>query len=138
MCAPALTFKRARNLRRSLTLPEVVLWRYLRGNRFAGLRFRRQHPLGPYILDFFCPTARLAIEIDGAIHAGAEQAWHDQVRDRWLERQRIKVMRIPAADILDKRQLTEVLASIEQAAAPSTTFGGPPPPLNGGGSPELH
>ena len=57
--APTLTFKRARALRREMTLPEVVLWRALRRGDVAELRFRRQHPLGPYVLDFYCAEARL-------------------------------------------------------------------------------
>jgi very-short-patch-repair endonuclease len=119
MRAPILTFKRARKLRRSLTAPEVIPWQHPRGSRLEGLRFRRQHPMGPYILDFFCATARLAIEIDGAIHGTADQARHDQNRDRWLHQQGIKVLRIPAADILDERKLLDLLAGIQRMAAPS-------------------
>src|SRR5260370_33825496 len=63
--APEKTFRRARQLRQQMSLPEVVLWQALRKARFAGLRIRRQHPIGPYILDFYCPAARLAIEVDG-------------------------------------------------------------------------
>ena len=62
MRASILTFKRARTLRRKMTLPEVLLWQELRGGRLNGLHFRRQHPVGPYILDFFCAAARLAVE----------------------------------------------------------------------------
>src|SRR5262249_17276328 len=71
MRAPALTFKRAHTLRRSMTLPEVILWQELRRSRFKRLRFRRRHPIGPYILDFFCSSARLAVEIDGSMMSGA-------------------------------------------------------------------
>ncbi|MEJ1968138.1 MAG: DUF559 domain-containing protein [Rhizomicrobium sp.] len=63
--APILTFKRARALRRKMTLPEILLWQQLRGRKLRGLSFRRQHPVGPYILDFFCASAALAIEVDG-------------------------------------------------------------------------
>jgi very-short-patch-repair endonuclease len=59
------TFERARELRRQMSLPEIVLWQALRKARLGGLRFRRQHPIGPYIVDFYCPAARLAIEVDG-------------------------------------------------------------------------
>jgi len=51
-----------------MTLPEVVLWQHLRGRHFSGPRFRRQHPAGPYVLDFYCPAAKLAVEIDGYVH----------------------------------------------------------------------
>jgi very-short-patch-repair endonuclease len=134
MRAPVVTFKRARALRRTLSLPEVILWRALRGRTTAGLRFRRQHPMGPYIIDFFCPAARLAVEVDGAAHDHPEQAEHDARRDAWLARQGVSLLRFPAGDILDEKRLEGVLLAIGQAAAPSTTFGGPPPPLRGGGT----
>src|SRR5947207_10375074 len=85
--APILTLKRARALRRKMTLPEVILWQELRGGKLKGLQFRRQHPIGPYILDFFCPAARLAIEIDGSSHENEQQFRHDERRDRWLATQ---------------------------------------------------
>ena len=58
---------KARQLRRSMSLPEVLLWRELR-KRPGGLRFRRQHPAGPYVLDFACLDARVALEVDGEAH----------------------------------------------------------------------
>jgi len=58
MREPILTLKRARKLRRKMTLPEVLLWERIRGGRLNGLRFRRQHPIGPYILNFYCASAR--------------------------------------------------------------------------------
>ncbi|HEY4115797.1 MAG TPA: endonuclease domain-containing protein [Rhizomicrobium sp.] len=128
MRAPVLTLKRARNLRRRMTLPEVILWQELRRGRLRQLHFRRQHPVGPYILDFFCSDARLAIEIDGSSHANEHQFRYDERRDRWLANQNIKVLRIGAADVLRDENLEDVLNCIEQAAAPSTAFGGPPPP----------
>ena len=66
MRASVLTLKCARKLRRMMTLSEVLLWERIRGGRLNGLRFRRQHPIGPYILDFYCASGRLAVEIDGA------------------------------------------------------------------------
>jgi len=80
MRAPILTLKRARALRQKMTLPEVVLWEELRRAKLKGLQFRRQHPIGPYILDFYCSNARLAIEIDGASHDHERQAEHDERR----------------------------------------------------------
>ena len=82
MRAPTETFKRARTLRRTMTLPELLLWEKLRGRRLNGLRFRRQHPTGPYILDFYCPQAMLGVEVDGLAHEGAEKAARDALRDR--------------------------------------------------------
>jgi very-short-patch-repair endonuclease len=126
--ASILTLKRARALRRKMTLPEVLLWQQLRGGKLSGLQFRRQHPIGPYILDFFCPAARLAVEVDGRGHEDAEQFAHDQRRDEWLASEDIAVLRIAAVDILKDGNMENVLARIARAAAPSTAFGGPPPP----------
>jgi very-short-patch-repair endonuclease len=61
--------------------------------------FRRQHPIGPYVLDFYCAAARLAIEIDGISHDMAERPGRDARRDAWLAKRHIKVVRIPAADL---------------------------------------
>ena len=105
-----------------MTLPEVMLWKALRGNQIKGLRFRRQHPAGPYILDFFCTTLRLAVEIDGAAHDNEAQIAHDRARDAWLTAQGITVMRFNASDILDKKRCEDVLATIGALQPP------PPPP----------
>jgi very-short-patch-repair endonuclease len=82
MRAPLLTFKRARSLRRRMTPPEVILWQALRRGRLEELRFRRQHPMGPYILDFYCAPARLAVEVDGIGHD--HQISRDARRGEWL------------------------------------------------------
>jgi very-short-patch-repair endonuclease len=115
MRAPVLTFKRARRMRREMTLPELVLWSRLRGAGIGGLRFRRQHPVGPYILDFYCAAARLSVEVDGAVHQAPEQGRHDARRDIWLGEQGIRVPRFAAGDVLDDRRLNDVLASIVAA-----------------------
>jgi very-short-patch-repair endonuclease len=81
MRAERETVVRARRLRRDLSLPEVVLWDCLRGRRLGGLRFRRQHPVGPYVLDFYCAESALAIEVDGAQHDLPGQMEHDRRRD---------------------------------------------------------
>jgi very-short-patch-repair endonuclease len=84
------------------------------------------------ILDFYCPSAHLAVEIDGAAHDFQERVRHDQRREAWLAERNIRVVRFNAADVLDDRELEGVLLMIaEAAAAPSTAFGGPPPPLRG-------
>jgi len=119
-----------------MTLPEVLLWQALRSRHVGGLRFRRQHPVGPYILDFYCASARLAVEVDGSVHDSTEQIRHDERRNAWLASRHIKVLRFAAADVLKRDGLEFILSTIEQAAAPSTAFGGPPPPLCGGGSGE--
>ena len=120
-----------------MSLPEVVLWQALRKRRLAGLRFRRQHPIGPYILDFYCPSARLAVEVDGFAHDTAPRVHHDESRQAWLEQRRVTVLRIPASDVLRDERLEAVLLAIERAAAcaPSGSLRSPPPPRSGGGTP---
>ena len=125
--APIITFKRVRKLRRAMSLPEVILWEHLKNGKLRGLRFRRQHPVGPYILDFYCTSARLCVEIDGATHDFAA-AQHDETRTTWLSKQAIRVLRFSATDVLNDRTVEGVLASIALAATPSTGFAGPPPP----------
>ena len=83
LTGPASTIAIARKLRRKLTLPEGLLWRELR-KRPAGLKFRRQHPAGPYVLDFVCMSARLAIEVDGEAHSRGLNPARDETRDQWL------------------------------------------------------
>ena len=82
---------RARQLRHALTETEARLWSSLRGHRLGGHRFRRQHPVGSYVLDFYCPAARLGIEVDGPDHLDRED--RDEARSKWLEGQGIEVIR---------------------------------------------
>ncbi|MFN5083279.1 MAG: endonuclease domain-containing protein [Brevundimonas sp.] len=129
MEAPSLTIERARALRRSLTLPEGLLWSALRGRRLGGLRFRRQHPIGPYILDFFCSDLALAVEVDGWRHDDPDQIRHDRRRDAWLSQKGVHLLRIPARDVLADRG--EVLDRIRRVAAACPLHrpsDGPPPP----------
>ena len=82
-----------------MTAPEIGLWVALRRND-AGLRFRRQHAAGGYVLDFYCATARLAIEVDGETHNRGDRPMRDAVRDEWLAEQGLHVLRYPAGDVL--------------------------------------
>jgi very-short-patch-repair endonuclease len=130
MRAKIITVKRARRLRREMTLPEVLLWQALRRDQL-GVGFRRQHSMGDYVLDFYCPSSRLAVEVDSEEHERGDRAIRDGRRDRWLESQGVRVMRIPAADILDRDGFDSVVRNISAAAASSTTgssAGGPPSP----------
>ena len=86
-------------MRREMTLPEVILWQALR-KQPGGLKFRRQHPAGPYVLDFFCSDARLAIEVDGVAHIMGDRPQRDGARDRWLRSAGVETLRISAADVL--------------------------------------
>ena len=128
MRASERTFRLARRLRRELSLPEAILWRHLRRDQLDGLRFRRQHPFGPYVLDFYCPSARLAVEVDGAAHDFADRAAGDERRDAWLADRGVCVLRFMAADVLDDERLEGVLLMIaDVAAAPSTASRSPSP-----------
>jgi len=83
----------ARLLRKHDTWAEKLLWSWLRDRRFSAYKFRRQHPFGPHILDFFCPEACLDIELDGSQHGYPNQHESDAQRDAWLEAQGVKVLR---------------------------------------------
>ena len=89
---------RARKLRAAMSLPEVLLWRELR--RQSEVRFRRQHPIGHYVLDFYCACAKVCVEIDGIAHEMGDRPQRDATRDAWLEERGIEVVRIPASDVL--------------------------------------
>jgi very-short-patch-repair endonuclease len=83
--------KFAKSLRAEATEAERKLWGALRGRRFEGFKFRRQVPIGPFIVDLFCPAAKLVIELDGSQHADDPS---DARRDAWLRAQRYRVLRI--------------------------------------------
>ena len=108
-----ISYARAKSMRRVMTPPEARLWVCLRGSRFRGLKFRRQHPVGPYIIDFYCAAATLAVEVDGRVHASEQQAAHDRRRTAWLAVHGIKVIRLRAEDV--RTQLEGVLDFIGEA-----------------------
>jgi very-short-patch-repair endonuclease len=83
----------ARRLRHEQTDEEKELWRALRAGRFAGFKFRRQHPAGDYYLDFYCPAAKLSIELDGFQHGLREQHRHDEERKKFLASKGIEELR---------------------------------------------
>src|ERR1700744_3170332 len=83
----------ARHLRREMSPPEARLWKNLRQRVPGQPVFRRQHPIGPYVLDFFCAKARLAVEIDGLAHDMADRPKRDLVRESWLTNLGITVLR---------------------------------------------
>jgi very-short-patch-repair endonuclease len=89
----------ARKLRRDLTPAEKVLWPKLRGRRFAGLKFRRQQPIGRYVVDFFCPVATLVVELDGETHLGREVP--DKSRQTFLEQLGYVVLRFWNNEVFD-------------------------------------
>ena len=95
--ASATAMSAARRLRRQLSLPELLLWQRLRLAR-GDLRFRRQHAIGPYVADFYCPAARLVIEVDGSVHDSRQAK--DEQRDAYLTSLGLRVSRVLAADVL--------------------------------------
>lgn len=121
----AATLHRARTLRRSMSLPEVLLWRALR-REALGVKFRRQHPLPPYILDFYCPAAKLVVEVDGESHAARQD--HDRRRDAFLRAKGLTVLRISAREVLaDPDRAAEAIIASTLPLHPSPSASGPPP-----------
>ncbi len=107
----------AKALRQNLTDAEQLLWRQLRGHRLAGHKFRRQQPLGPYVVDFIHFGARLIVEADGGQHNGSEG---DAARDAWLRQHGFRIMRFWNHDILQHPEgvLTRVLAALAEPVPP--------------------
>ncbi len=99
---------RAQELRKRMTTEEKVLWERLRDRKLGGYKFRRQHPIGPFIADFYCAQARLVVEIDGSVHA--EQRERDRARDDLLESWGYHVIRFWNSDVVER--LAEVLDEI--------------------------
>jgi len=97
-------------MRTSLNLTELLVWSRLRRRALDGWKFRRQQPIGPYFADFFCPAARLIVEIDGPAHDGDRRSAYDQRRQAWLEAEGYCVRRIAVGEI--SRDLDAVLDGI--------------------------
>ena len=91
---------RSRELRQRMTLPEKILWQFLRGSAFAGIRFRRQHPIGRYIADFYCPAKKLIIELDGEYHKNFRR--EDKDRDDFLRNNGFRVLRFTNDHVFDR------------------------------------
>jgi very-short-patch-repair endonuclease len=118
----------ARRLRRTMSLPEVLLWQRLRGAP-DGMAFRKQHPIDPYVADFYCSRSRLVIEIDGAVHDRGDRPQRDEARAAFLQERGYRVLRIAAQEVL--KDPDGVAASIVAYAANPlhhrAARGGPPP-----------
>ncbi len=117
--------------------PEVRLWLRLRKRDDGQPKFRRQHPVGPFILDFYCPAARLAFEIDGEGHHTEDKPAYDERRDEWLKTQGIRVVRVSARAVFDdpygiaERAFRLAAAMMAQRAQRERAGGSPPPPPEG-------
>jgi very-short-patch-repair endonuclease len=131
MEAPRATIARAKKLRRTLTPPEARLWVALR-QRPGDLKFRRQHPIGPFVLDFYCAERRLAIEVDGGAYDFGDNPVRDLRRDAWLGARGISVLRIPAEEVrLNLDGVVETILAVAAERCPCPLHrppGGPPPP----------
>lgn len=95
----------ARELRKNQTCAESLMWQVLRSRRFAGLKFRRQHPIEPYILDFYCHELKLAVELDGSQHNEASGLEADQHRTAYLKAQGLEVVRYWNNDVLKQPEI---------------------------------
>jgi very-short-patch-repair endonuclease len=93
------TVLKARELRKTMSKPEIMLWQQLR-KKPLGIKFRRQHPIGSYILDFYCPSAKLGIEVDGMAHDMGSRPERDERRDWALPQEGVETIRISAQEIL--------------------------------------
>jgi len=112
---------RARKLRHHQTPAEAVLWGLLRGRRLAGLKFKRQHPIGRYVADFACDSARLVIELDGEVHTHEDQAAADADRQAALESLGWFVLRFSNDDVLNRPSaVLEAITNQEQIAGAVT------------------
>jgi very-short-patch-repair endonuclease len=121
----------ARELREPLTPAERKLWARLRDRQLDGIKFRCQHPIGRFVVDFYCAACGLVIEIDGDSHA--EQVEYDRARTVWLNEQGYRVIRFFNGDVYERIDavLEAILAECEKQDSPS------PPPLSLGGRGEL-
>ena len=116
MSATDQAYKAARRLRKQMSLPEVLLWRLLRK---SSPPIRRQHPLGSYVVDFYCPAAKLVIEVDGLAHEMGDRPKRDSDRDEWLQARGLTMLRIPAQEVLrDSRACAEGILRLCETPPP--------------------
>jgi very-short-patch-repair endonuclease len=116
----------ARRLRKEMTEAEVVLWTFLRRRQLHGFKFRRQHPIAPYIADFACVNERLVVEVDGATHWTPEELAYDARRTAFLQNDGWRVLRVSNLDVFEN--LDGVWLAIAQRLPP------PPPRIKSGAS----
>jgi len=113
---------RARRLRRDATDAERTLWRALRDHQLAGFQFRRQQIIGPYVVDFYCSSGRLVIEVDGGQHA--RRIDEDRQRTEWLESQELRVLRFWNNQVLsDLEGVLVVIGAALEDTAPIVPIG---------------
>jgi very-short-patch-repair endonuclease len=98
-----IQMQRARELRQELTEAEALLWAAIRNRQLAGMKFRRQHPVDRFVLDFYCAAAKLGIEVDGGIHNA--QGPQDHVREAVLRARGIRILRVTNEAVLGDLEL---------------------------------
>jgi very-short-patch-repair endonuclease len=116
--------ERRRQLRNALTPAEALLWKNLQRSRVGGRKFRRQHSVGPYIVDFYCPACRLAVELDGQGHFDSTRSEYDVKRMRFLEQAGVCVLRFENRQVFES--LEEVLTAIQVHLKDGSSSGSPP------------
>ncbi len=126
--APIKTVKRARRLRKEMSLPEVLLWRELQV-RPGGFKFRKQFPQAGFAIDFACLSARLAIEVDGEVHDRGDQPEFDRRKDEQLKQAGFEVLRIPAREVLSNMEnvLSMIVVRCTERGPLHRPADGPPP-----------
>jgi len=126
----------AASMRAHATDAERILWASLRSGQIAGLRFRRQQPIGPYIVDFYCSAAKLIIELDGDQHGADRNVLYDKTRTRWLMDRGYRILRFPNGDVFKRRQfiVDSIVHELEQRGIPlpEICFANFDPPSRGG------
>ncbi|MGB2769680.1 MAG: endonuclease domain-containing protein [Candidatus Zixiibacteriota bacterium] len=113
---PGYVYDLCRKLRQKQTDAETLLWECLRGKRLNGVKFRRQHPIGRYVADFYCPEAQLAIELDGKVHDVRDQKEYDRVRKEMIETGGIRVVRFKNEEI--EQNIEAVLKKVLSLTSP--------------------
>ena len=116
----------ARKLRKSMSLPENMLWQRLRSGR-TGVKFRRQHPIGPYVVDFYCRSSNLIIEIDGEAHNRGERPERDATRDAYLRNGGYEIVRIAAVEVLKDADAIAEAITVRATNPLHHVSHGPPP-----------
>jgi very-short-patch-repair endonuclease len=115
-------------LRQAMPKAEVLLWSRLRGKQLCGYKFRRQYSVGPYSIDFYCPAAKLAIELDGDSHFYPAAQHHDEQRQRYVESFGIRCLRFTNSEVYEN--LDGVLETVARALQDVAAGGGKDTPLN--------
>lgn len=116
----------ARKLRKEMSLPEAMLWQRLRGSK-TGLKFRRQHPIGPYVVDFCCLQSRLAVEIEGEVHNIGNRPARDLARICFIEENGFRVVRVAAARVMKDADATADAIAALAVRPLHQPAAGPPP-----------